>query len=77
VSAAAESPNVPLPLPPPQEALVAYCRAALRLGLLQELGPLAVEEVQQVVMNELTAEDFSWCAAGWRLSRQEHGECAA
>lgn len=46
----------------PQEALVAYCRAALRLGVLQALGPLAVAEVQQLVMRDLTADDFTWWA---------------
>ena len=39
-----------------------YCRAALRLGLLQALGPLAVSEVQQLVLNDLTADDFGWWA---------------
>jgi hypothetical protein len=59
-----------------QEALIAYCRAALRLGLLQELGPLAVDEVQQMVMNELTADDFSWCVAGSFFVLVDRGECS-
>jgi len=37
-----------------------YCRAALRLGVLQSLGPVAVTEVQQLVLHDLTADDFGW-----------------
>ncbi len=47
-------------LPRFKEALIGYCRAALRLGALRALGPLAVAEVHQLVMRDLTADDFAW-----------------
>lgn len=44
-----------------QEVLIGYCRIALRLGTVQAMGPVAMAELQELVMHDLTARDFTWC----------------